>query len=124
MDSFPWLETDGTVGLGSLGDISEKMAKMILPRTSVHTSAVIPGFEEIGSLTLNAPQDNAQVAIIDPVNGYAYFGLMAYPPEVVKVGLNGAGPPINIGYLLLNIGELPYSAVLDTTTGYGYFGCR
>ena len=42
-------------------------------------------FKRIQGLTLNAGEDDLQTAVIDTVNGFAYFGTFTYPGIVVKV---------------------------------------
>jgi len=62
-------------------------------------------------------------AVIDAVNGYAYFGASGSPGRVVKVALGGGLARHRVGAVLLESGEdSPKSAVIDATNGHAYFG--
>lgn len=68
-------------------------------------------------------------AVIDPAHGYAYFGSynggnVLVPAKVYKVALGaGSAPPTLVGAVTLNAGERELSsAVIDTVSGYAYFG--
>ena len=65
-----------------------------------------------------------QAAVIDPENGYAYFGLGTTPGRVVKVALGGGGdPPHRVGAVTFEPGEDDITcAVIDPESGYAYFG--
>ncbi len=67
---------------------------------------------------------HAQSAVIDPANGYAYFGTGTTPGRVVKVNLGeGDMPPWTAGFLDLAPGEDNLTAaVIDPVNGYAYFG--
>jgi hypothetical protein len=64
-------------------------------------------------------------AAIDPTSGYAYFGTDSRPGRVTKVALgDGSAAPTVAGELVLNANEgLMDGAVLDPSSGTGFFGC-
>ncbi len=79
----------------------------------------------IGSIDLVVNQERElYCAVIDPNNGYAYFGTFTSPGRVVKVSLgSGSSLPTRVGAVVLDPGEDSLgSAVIDTTQGYAYFG--
>ena len=74
----------------------------------------------VGALTLNTGEDRLRSAVIDTVNGFAYFGTDTSPGRVVKVRLSDFA---RVGILTLNPGEsYLYSAVVDSSGGFAYFG--
>ena len=79
----------------------------------------------VGHVAL-APSDlwSFPPAVIDPENGYAYFGTANSPGRVVKIALGaGSASPSVVGTLTLNDGEDTLrSAVIDTVGGHAYFG--
>ncbi|MBI1785203.1 PD40 domain-containing protein, partial [Candidatus Sumerlaeota bacterium] len=85
----------------------------------------------VGAVGLNSGENVLTSAVIDPAAGYAYFGTYntSAPANVagavVKIALNGAGLPTRVAALTLNSWEYSLtSAVLDTASGYAYFGTR
>jgi len=84
----------------------------------------------VGAVTLDPGENNLYSAVIDPTHGHAYFGteivLGIGDPfsRVVKVALGqGSDPPTRVGAASLLAGEsLLRSAVIDTASGYAYFG--
>ena len=84
----------------------------------------------VGAVTLDPVTPyNIGSAVIDPANGYAYFGTYdvaasRVPAKVFKVapGAGNAAPTL-VGALTLNAGERELStAVIDPASGYAYFG--
>ena len=86
----------------------------------------------VGAISLDYRGTDGSVtsAVIDPANGYAYFGNtpVVYTNNIVgivsKIAL-GAGniPPVRVATLSLNVGEYGLtSAVIDPANGYAYFG--
>ena len=67
-----------------------------------------------------------RTAVIDPDNGYAYFGTDTSPGRVVRVALGeGDEPPSRDGAVTFPEGENEdylRSSVIDTENGYAYFG--
>ncbi len=73
---------------------------------------------------LNTGENWLTTVVVDPVNGYGYFGGSTSPGVVVKVDLGtGDDPPTRVGGLTLNPGEDGIgSGVIDVANGYAYFG--
>ena len=67
-----------------------------------------------------------RAAVIDTVNGYAYFGTdtsQAEDGRVVKVDINPARPFEQVGLATMNSGENKLlCGVIDVPNGYAYFG--
>ena len=79
----------------------------------------------VGAITLSASEDRLVSAVIDTGSRYAYFGTYTQPARVVKVALGtGANQPARAGAVTLNAGEdyIMGAAVIDTASGYAYFG--
>ena len=77
-------------------------------------------FSRSGALTLTAREEDPWSAVIDTVNGFAYFGTMTGPGIVVKVRLSDF---TRVGALVLNSGENELRcAAIDTANGFAYFG--
>ncbi|OGI16052.1 hypothetical protein A3K63_02145 [Candidatus Micrarchaeota archaeon RBG_16_49_10] len=76
----------------------------------------------MGNLTLNLDVDYLYSAVIDPSNGFAYFGTAESPDlcQIIKINLTDF---TRVGNLTLNSdeGDLE-SAVLDPSNGFAYFG--
>jgi hypothetical protein len=78
----------------------------------------------VGAITIGASGNSFRSAVIDPANGYAYFGLYSSSGRVYKVAL-GAGDtlPSIVGSVDFNSGEGRLTCgVIDTGKGYAYFG--
>lgn len=102
-----------------------------------------------GGVTMHTNEVQIISQFNDPVNGFVYFGDdNTYPARIYQFAMNGANPPIEVGYLQLqggaqptppngvtgnntttNVdGVLPYgevylrSCVYDPVRGYAYFG--
>jgi len=75
----------------------------------------------VGALTLNCGEDCLEPAVIDTLNGFAYFGRCTSPGIVVKVRLSDF---TRIGAITLNPGEdIGWgAAVIDTVNRYAYIG--
>jgi len=78
----------------------------------------------VGAITLATGENSIyRASVIDPANGYAYYGVSGDPAKVVKVRL-GAGDtlPSEVGATPLDPGESALStAVIDAAHGYAYF---
>ncbi len=85
------------------------------------------GMRRTGSIQALLPieADNISCAVIDNVNGYAYFGLDTQPGGVLKVKLtSGLAAPQVIGVCTFNSGENnPRCASIDLANQFAYFGC-
>jgi Calx-beta domain-containing protein len=80
---------------------------------------VFANFARVGAVPLNSGENNPQSAVIDPVGGFAYFGLVTSPGTVVKVRLSDF---TRVGALTLNPSEDGLgSAVIDQAGGFAYF---
>ncbi|HZE69172.1 MAG TPA: hypothetical protein VE135_06550 [Pyrinomonadaceae bacterium] len=78
------------------------------------------GFSRAGSLTMTAKEDHPFAAVIDTLNGFAYFGTLTSPGIVVKVRLSDF---TRVGALVLDSGENELrSAEIDAVNGFAYFG--
>src|SRR5260370_777120 len=85
-------------------------------------NSAFANFARVGALTLNSGENNPQCAVIDPVGGFAYFGLQTSPGTVVKVRLSDF---TRVGVLTLNAGENFLNlAVIDPAGGFAYFGTQ
>ncbi|MDX2177510.1 MAG: hypothetical protein SF028_13680 [Candidatus Sumerlaeia bacterium] len=84
--------------------------------------------ENVGSLILDAglSEIDLTTGVIDPANGYAYFGTDTTRGRVIKVALGGGSdPPTRVGSTTFNTGEDSIGcAVIDAANGYAYFGTR
>lgn len=91
---------------------------LVLSLTAIR-SASAQTFSPIASLTL--PQgEYPVVAAIDTVDGFAYFGTNSRPGSVVKVDLSSFN---RVGAVTLKgTTDLITAALLDPTSGFGYFG--
>lgn len=77
----------------------------------------------VGTLTLDPADRDVASAVIDPVNGYAYWGTLTDPGRVVKVALGaGDGLPTRAGALVLTGEGNLACAAIDPANGYAYFG--
>ncbi len=101
----------------------------LLALSIVAVSALLPpaaAFRVVGSLTLNAGENQLTSAVIDVASGYAYFGtwnalqiIKVRLSNLTRVGTLDLGTPIPIssnGFNGLT------SAVIDPTRGFAYFG--
>jgi hypothetical protein len=106
-----------------------------------------------GGVTMRTNEVQLISQVIDPLNGYVYFGDdNTYPGRIYQFSLNGTNAPVELGYLQLQGGtnnspppngvtslnaaddgtNLPFgevmfrSGVFDPVRGYAYFGqdCR
>lgn len=100
---------------------SDPAAGLSTPGTQLYPNG---GMREIGTATGLPAEGAVESAVIDPANGYAYFGTGDSPGVVIKVALNsGINPPTQVGAVQLNTGENDLtSAVIDPANGYAYFG--
>ena len=82
------------------------------------------GLLRLDNETFVAGEDQLSCAVIDYINGYAWFGTNTAPGQIIKVALgSGYTPPVRLGTLTLNSGEnYLVSAVYDHATETGYFG--
>jgi len=78
--------------------------------------------QRVASTVLD-PDEVIGCGIIDPMNGYAYFGIESSPAAIVKVALgSGSNAPTRIGSVTLDSDDSYLnSCVIDTASGYGYF---
>jgi|GEM_PF-3681223 len=81
----------------------------------------------VGAVTLQGIEESdLRCAVIDPEEGYAYFGSYYFAASVIKIALGvGAAPPTRIGSIMLDLGNgenFLHSAVIDTDAGYAWFG--
>src|SRR5260370_13887884 len=85
-------------------------------------NSAFANFARVGALTLNSGEHNPQCTVIDPVGGFAYFGLQTSPGTVVKVRLSDF---TRVGALTLNAGEtFLHSAVIDPAGGFADFATQ
>ena len=82
------------------------------------------GMRRLDAATLQGADASLSSAVIDPSNGFAYFGMSTHPAGVLKVALGtGSGPPTRVGVATLGSGEeYPNCAAIDAANGYAYFG--
>lgn len=87
-------------------------------------SAKLEALGRIGAFTLAEGEENLRSAVIDEVNGYAYFGTFTSPGQIVKVALaRGETPARRVGAVTLGPNEFSvWSGVIDAEAGYAYFG--
>jgi len=86
-------------------------------------NAPTSAFAEVASLRLVQSEKQLRSAVVDTVNGYAYFGTGTSSGFVVKIDVNPARTFARIGAVMLNTRENDLtSAVIDTANGYAYFG--
>jgi len=72
----------------------------------------------VAGVTLEESERDLRAAVIDPTNGYAYFG--GY--QVVKVALGvGNAAPVRIGAIPLEA-DVTECGGIDVSNGYAYFG--
>jgi hypothetical protein len=85
----------------------------------------VGGMQRLGKLTLSSGNFSGLYgAVIDPVNGYAYFATanMIDPGWVIKVNIQGP-QPVEVGATHAMTGEVNLiSGVIDVAAGYAYFG--
>ena len=90
----------------------------------------LSNFTRVGSITLNPSEYNLFPAVLDPLGGFAYFGTggCSHPPPwqtgqtcaffgVVKVRLSDF---TRVGTLSMD--NWPISSVIDSASGFAYFG--
>src|SRR5919205_1333401 len=78
------------------------------------------GFSRSGALTLTQFEDHPFAAVIDTVNGFAYFGTLTKPGIVVKVRLSDF---TRVGAIVLNANEQDLRCgTIDVAHGFAYFG--
>ncbi|HDP35459.1 MAG TPA: DUF5011 domain-containing protein, partial [Candidatus Hydrogenedentes bacterium] len=82
------------------------------------------GMQRLEGIALSSGEDNIGCAIVDHIQGYAWFGTYTSPGRVVKVALGtGATPPTRVGSVTLSAGEDNLvSAAMDPTYAQAYFG--
>jgi len=83
----------------------------------------------VGAVALPASELAPMCAVIDPGNGFAYFGTSEYYPgderaRIVKIALGAGGAaPSRFGALALPVGDRSlYCGAIDTANRYAYFG--
>ncbi len=78
----------------------------------------------IGAVTLYGAENRLSCAIIDPADGYAYFGTRLSPGRIVKISLGeGTNPPTRVGTIAMGEGENDLlCGVIDPVHDYAYFG--
>jgi hypothetical protein len=70
----------------------------------------------------NTGENNLPSAVVDRINGYAYFGTNTAPGKIIKIDLSDFS---RVGSITLNTDESYLnSGVLDPVDGYAYFGTR
>jgi len=82
------------------------------------------------SLILDPGENGPANGVMDTAAGFAYYSVLArdtnnnhLPGIILKVDLNGTGPPLRAGSLTLNAGELdPSPGAIDPVGKYAYFG--
>jgi len=84
-------------------------------------------FTRTTAITLDATEQGPFSAVLDAPNGYAYFGVSSYPGNVpgrvIKVDVNPLRVFQRVDTLLLKPSDNTLTpAVLDSATGYAYFG--
>jgi hypothetical protein len=79
-------------------------------------------FTRAAGIPLNAGEEFLQSAVIDVVNGNAYFGTFTTPGKVVKIALASFARVNNV---TLNAGEdFLTAAIIDPAKGFAYFGAN
>jgi uncharacterized repeat protein (TIGR01451 family) len=92
----------------------------------------------VAGAPIKPPEVSLLSAVSDPAAGYAYFGTSscmscvrgygssngtALAGTIVKMKFNNGSAPTRLGSLMLNYGEdVLYTAAIDTTNKYAYFG--
>ena len=77
------------------------------------------GFSRLSALNLTWAQDRFLSSVIDPTNGFAYYGCESSPGQVIKVRLSNFTVA---GVLVLGHGQyFLTNAVLDAVAGFAYF---
>jgi len=77
-------------------------------------------FSRVSALTLGSYEGGLASALINPVGGYAYFGMWSDLGAVVKIRLSTF---MLEGALYLDSGEAYFNyAVIDPGAGFAYFG--
>lgn len=75
-------------------------------------------FEEVARISVMAGEINTQSAVIDTVNGFAYYGTGSSPGKIIKIDL---ATFTRVGDITLGAGEdVLIAAVIDA--GFAYFG--
>lgn len=109
----------GALGVADI-TLREQLSKVTdlgSPRSNVQA---LTGFSRAGALTLTAKEDFPFAAVIDTLNGFAYFGTLTTPGIIVKVRLSDF---TRVGALVLNSGQNDLRcAVIDAVNGFAYFG--
>src|SRR2546422_6422636 len=84
-----------------------------ISRSALASTTALPfdSFTRVGALTLKSGENWVASSVIDPIQGFAYFGTSASPGIIVKVRLSDF---VEMGSLTLNPGEDGLgSAVID-----------
>jgi hypothetical protein len=77
-------------------------------------------FKEVARITVMPGEINTQAAVIDTINGYAYYGTGSTPGKIIKIRLSDF---TRVGDITLLAGEGPLlAAVIDENAGFAYFG--
>jgi|GEM_PF-2470854 len=94
------------------------------PVTAYHHLKLDPGTATGFNLTsqTDSTENDLTSAVVDPKNGFAYFGTGTSPGVVVKYRMSDSK---TLAILTLNSGENNlYAATIDTDNGFAYFGTR
>ena len=109
----------GTLSAGAIKS-SQIMTELQAARSQPALLPMANTLSRSGALTLTAKEDHPFAAVIDTVNGFAYFGTLTTPGIVVKVRLSDF---TRVGALVLNADEQDLRcATIDVTNGFAYFG--
>src|SRR5256712_7441494 len=96
---------------------------LLVPLLLITIPIAIPtanALTRVGSLTLNSGETAVQTAVIDTINGFAYFVTCTSPGRIVKINLSDFS---RVGALTLTIGEdCPLASVVDSANGFAYLG--
>ena len=76
---------------------------------------------QLGIIVFETGENYIQPAVIDPLNGYAYFGCYTTPGRVVKVRLSDFSVVETISFFAGAVGVV--SSVIDAAKGLSYWGC-
>jgi len=128
--SYRWRNDDGTERTATFSAPEGTPLANLEKNTPVRLriAATNPGNDsgllEKASTALGISENSLTSAVIDTVNGYAYFGTNTSPGTVIKVRLGtDDDQPVEVGTAILNSGENQlHAAVIDTVNGYAYFG--
>jgi hypothetical protein len=75
-----------------------------------------------GETFVHLPYQNVSTAaVIDTINGFAYFGTDTAPAKIIKIDLSTF---TRVDALTLPPGEIYLQTAVIDDNGYGYFGCR